>query len=284
MLPLQLDSACESIATNVQEALDNVVTIWKKSSEVIKRLLLEDEGLKRVSYKLETLPDKLHQLETLVNTTSPGLLSKDEMKCAQLFTASVLKEKTKKNHQTPHHAFFDVWEAYITLTLQHQICNQQAINQIRLQLLEHLRISLKQIKHEQGILSYDDLLLRLHEALTSESGSTLARQISKRFPVALIDEFQDTDPVQYEIFDSIYHPSNQSAQALFLVGDPKQAIYSFRGADIYTYIRARETAQKPWWTLTQNWRSSQRMVTAINILFQHNQRPFLAGYYQLSNC
>ncbi|MEE9345499.1 MAG: exodeoxyribonuclease V subunit beta [Methylococcales bacterium] len=274
VLPLQLDSACEAIETDLQTALDKARTVWGKSSEDIKKLLIEDEGLKRNSYKIETLPDKLHELETLVNTTSSGLLSKDEMKCAQLFTASVLKEKTKKNHQTPHHAFFDVWEAYKTLTLQHQICNQQAINQIRLQLLEHLRISLKQIKHEQGILSYDDLLLRLHEALTSESDSTLARQISKRFPVALIDEFQDTDPVQYEIFDSIYHQSNQSAQALFLVGDPKQAIYSFRGADIYTYLRARNTAQKPWWTLTQNWRSSQRMVTAINILFQHNQRPF----------
>ena len=55
------------------------------------------------------------------------------------------------------------------------------------------------------MLTYDDLLLRLHEALTSETGSKLASQISKRFPVALIDEFQDTDPIQYEIFDSIYH-------------------------------------------------------------------------------
>ncbi len=74
-----------------------------------------------------------------------------------------------------------------------------------MQLLQHLQFSFKQVKHKQGMLTYDDLLLRLHEALTSETGSKLASQISKRFPVALIDEFQDTDPIQYEIFDSIYH-------------------------------------------------------------------------------
>ena len=106
VLPLQLDSACEAIETDLQTALDKARTVWGKSSEDIKKLLIEDEGLKRNSYKIETLPDKLHELETLVNTTSSGLLSKDEMKCAQLFTASVLKEKTKKNHPNTTPCFF----------------------------------------------------------------------------------------------------------------------------------------------------------------------------------
>ena len=249
VLPLQLDSACNTIEADLQLTLDKARTVWSESAQDIKTLLTEHAGLDRRSYSKKNLPNWISQLEAML-------------------------EKIKPDHDLLEHKFFDVWEQVVSLTKQHQVCNQQAINQIRLQLLQHLKISLKQIKHEQGILSYDDLLLRLHEALTGANGSQLSHQISKRFPVALIDEFQDTDPIQYEIFDSIYHQSNQSIQALFLVGDPKQAIYSFRGADIYTYLRARETVQKPWWTLTQNWRSSQRMVAAVNQLFEHNQRPF----------
>ncbi len=270
VLPLQLDSACENIETDLQLTVDKVRAIWAESSKDIKTLLVEDKGLDRRSYSKKNLPNWLSQLETMLETGEVDL----SLTATQRFTTNGLVEKTKPDHDPLQHEFFDVWEQLVLLTRQHQICNQQAINQIRLQLLKHLQINLKQIKHEQGIFNYDDLLLRVHEAVTSQTGLQLARQISKRFPVALIDEFQDTDPIQYEIFDTIYNQSNQLDQALFLVGDPKQAIYSFRGADIYTYLRARDTAQKPWWTLTQNWRSSQQMVTAINILFQHNQRPF----------
>jgi exodeoxyribonuclease V beta subunit len=270
VLPLQQDAACETIETDLQSTLDKARTIWSEFAQDIKILLAEHKGLDRRSYSKKNLPNWISQIEAMLETGEIDLV----LKATERFTSNGLVEKTKPDYDPLRHEFFDVWEQVVSLTRQHQICNQQTINQLRLQLLQHLKISLKQIKHDQGILSYDDLLLRLHEALTSETGSKLARQISKRFPVALIDEFQDTDPIQYEIFNSIYHPSNQLAQALFLVGDPKQAIYSFRGADIYTYLRARETAQKPWWTLTQNWRSSQRMVAAINTLFQHNQRPF----------
>jgi exodeoxyribonuclease V beta subunit len=77
-------------------------------------------------------------------------------------------------------------------------------------------------------------------ALQSDSGERLAAVIREQFPVALIDEFQDTDPVQYRIFESIYRIEDNSPDTgLFLIGDPKQAIYAFRGADIYTYLRVR---------------------------------------------
>ena len=285
ILPLQLDSGCESIESGFQESLASARLSWQAEFEEIKTLLLEHEGLKRNSYKLETLPNKLEHLDSIVNDTWFGLLSKEDLKLARLFTASELAAKTKKNHTPPDHAFFVAWEKVVVLLEQRQICNQQAVNQIRLDFLHHLQTRLKQCKLDKGILSYDDLLLRLHAALHSNQGTQLAQQILDRFPVALIDEFQDTDPVQYEIFDSIYSQLDKPDQALFLVGDPKQAIYSFRGADIYTYLRARKTVQQPWWTLTDNWRSSQRMVTAINQLFDNHQRPFwlAAIHYQAVN-
>ena len=93
--------------------------------------------------------------------------------------------------------------------------------------------------------------------------------IREQFPVALIDEFQDTDPVQYRIFESIYRiEDNNPDTGLFLIGDPKQAIYAFRGADIYTYLRARQATSGRLHTLGTNFRSSHAMVSAVNHVFQ----------------
>ncbi len=90
------------------------------------------------------------------------------------------------------------------------------------------------------------MLTRLNTALQADGGERLASVIREQFPVALIDEFQDTDPVQYSIFDSIYRiEENHLDSGLFLIGDPKQAIYAFRGADIYTYLRARQGHHRP---------------------------------------
>ncbi len=92
-------------------------------------------------------------------------------------------------------------------------------------------------KRRRGELGFDDMLSRLDEALRGDSGETLASAIRQRFPVAMIDEFQDTDPQQYRIFRRIWR--RQPETALLLIGDPKQAIYAFRGADIFTYMKAR---------------------------------------------
>ncbi|GAB7532714.1 exodeoxyribonuclease V subunit beta [Pseudomonas sp. 3A(2025)] len=123
-------------------------------------------------------------------------------------------------------------------------------------------------KRRRAEMGFDDMLLRLDAALHAAGGERLATLIREQFPVALIDEFQDTDPVQYRIFDSIYRlEDNDEQTGLFLIGDPKQAIYAFRGADIYTYLRARKATDGRWHTLDTNYRSSVAMVEAANHLF-----------------
>jgi len=125
-------------------------------------------------------------------------------------------------------------------------------------------------KRRRAEMGFDDMLLRLDAALQAEGGERLASLIREQFPVALIDEFQDTDPVQYQIFESIYRiEENNADTGLFLIGDPKQAIYAFRGADIYTYLRAREATAGRLHTLGTNFRSSHAMVGAVNQVFQH---------------
>ncbi len=123
-------------------------------------------------------------------------------------------------------------------------------------------------QRRRGQLGFQDLLTRLRDALHGEGGTRLAATIRRQFPVALIDEFQDTDPVQYQLFDAVYRVAESDpALGLFLIGDPKQAIYGFRGADIHSYLRAREATQGRHYTLPRNFRSTQRLVSAVNRLF-----------------
>ena len=107
--------------------------------------------------------------------------------------------------------------------------------------------------------------------LTNGSYPWLAASLKARFPAALIDEFQDTDPLQFEIFQAIYGARDTP---LFLVGDPKQAIYSFRHADLHTYLRARQHATQES-SLVANQRSSRELLAALNGLFATNPRVFM---------
>ena len=118
-------------------------------------------------------------------------------------------------------------------------------------------------------MGFDDLLTRLNDALHKPNGKRLAEIIRQQYPVALIDEFQDTDPVQYRIFDAVYRiAENDPDTAIVLIGDPKQAIYAFRGADIYTYLEARRACAGRLFTLKKNFRSTQAMVGAVNRCFE----------------
>lgn len=122
---------------------------------------------------------------------------------------------------------------------------------------------------QRAQMGFDGLLSNLDNALSGANGARLAQILRAQYPVVLIDEFQDTDPVQYRIFDQIYEiADNRQDLCLVLIGDPKQAIYGFRGADIHAYLRARTACAARLHTLNQNYRSSQRMVAAVNACFE----------------
>ncbi|HRL78319.1 MAG TPA: exodeoxyribonuclease V subunit beta [Candidatus Accumulibacter phosphatis] len=123
-------------------------------------------------------------------------------------------------------------------------------------------------QEQRAQMGFNELLTRLAAALQGANGERLAAAIRRQFPVALIDEFQDTDPVQYRIFDAVYRLLPDAAPtALILIGDPKQAIYAFRGADIHTYLAARRACSGGIYTLLTNFRASRAMVAATNHCF-----------------
>lgn len=134
----------------------------------------------------------------------------------------------------------------------------------------YLAEELPRRKRRENVRFFDDLLLDLHAALAGERGTSLADAIRSRFSAALIDEFQDTDPVQYAIFDRLFPTGGNP---LFLIGDPKQAIYSFRGADVFAYLAAAGEAGSRY-TLEENWRSEPALIRAVNTLFARHEAPF----------
>lgn len=139
---------------------------------------------------------------------------------------------------------------------------------LRLHALAQVRHQFERLKLQRAERGFDDLLTQLDTALHSDNADALAALLRRQFPVALIDEFQDTDPLQWRIFSRIYQPVQQRDDCgLLLIGDPKQAIYGFRGADIYTYLSAKQQTQGRHYSLGTNFRSTQPMVTAVNQLF-----------------
>jgi len=124
-------------------------------------------------------------------------------------------------------------------------------------------------------LTFDDLLTRVHDALAL-AGSALADSLYAQWPVALVDEFQDTDATQYAILDRIYRDAAGVPRGrLVMIGDPKQAIYRFRGGDIATYRRAKAAAQAQL-TLGVNRRSTRAYVAALNEWFARMGRELSA--------
>ena len=139
---------------------------------------------------------------------------------------------------------------------------------LRLHATVHVQQRLLWLKRQAGTFGFADMLQRLDAALAGDNGPALRASILAQYPVALIDEFQDTSPLQYRLFDQIYQTADNSPEsALLLIGDPKQSIYGFRGADIYSYLQARTATEGRHYVLDTNFRSTQALVDAVNQWF-----------------
>lgn len=181
----------------------------------------------------------------------------------QRFRPDKIATRCKKGKTPPSDPFFDAVQsfldgyeeidAYLDWRLRCEL--RDLVDEGRRELPRRLRAA--------GRLSFDGLLREVHDALLGPRGPALAAMVRRRYPLALVDEFQDTDPVQYGIFRRIWPDDG-----LMLIGDPKQAIYAFRGADIYAYLEAatRVPAARRF-SMATNWRSDPTLVQAVNALF-----------------
>ncbi|WP_169785694.1 exodeoxyribonuclease V subunit beta [Enterobacteriaceae endosymbiont of Plateumaris consimilis] len=181
------------------------------------------------------------------------------------FSQNVLITKTINEKKFPKHILFKNIDIYLN-----KIISLKTL--IIIKAIKYIKYLIKKNKEKNEQISFNDLLLILNKSLNKFDGNkNLAKDIRKLYPVALIDEFQDTDIQQYNIFKKIY--INKSNCTLILIGDPKQAIYSFRGADVFTYIKA-SLEIKNRYTLKNNWRSSKTMINGVNKIFSNCKYPF----------
>jgi len=252
--------------------------LWHAQRDAIEDLLHRSMSeLSGVSYKEDSVRTALAGWDHVLRDED-GLAALDiDAPKLELLGAARLAAATKKKHVTPQHEFFDV--AQHLLDLRAKATQALAYGRLALlkALLEEGTQAQREAKRRQRVIAFDDMLFNLHDRLTRGDSPWLAGELKKRFPAALIDEFQDTDPLQFAIFRTIYTTITDdtlSPAPLFFVGDPKQAIYSFRNADLHTYIEAGGHAVARY-SLADNQRSSEPLIRALNHLFAANPRAFM---------
>lgn len=231
---------------------------WLADADALEALLTEavrGKVLHNGWYKPDRMPLDLAAMRRFA--TSGDAAGFD---IARYATARLAKATGKGKTPPSHPAFgaLDHWQAW-------QAGKVGVRHVVLADALRWVRERFAAQKRRRAQIGFDDLLLRLDRALAAPSGADLAATIRGQYPLALIDEFQDTDPLQYRIFRAIYGEAPE--QGLLLIGDPKQAIYAFRGADIHTYLAARREARPPHYSLDTNHRSSEGMVAAVNAVF-----------------
>jgi len=223
--------------------------------------VLAASGLDKRSYSARNLPNWLTQVGQWALTDTQDLSLPDNL---YRFGQALLCEKSPKGAPPAHPLFAEV---------DALLADRPDIRGPWLaQALDEVRRRMAQAKTQRQQRSFDDLLTGLDVALAGPAGEGLAARIREQYPVAMIDEFQDTDPLQYRLFATLYRGRPECG--LYLIGDPKQAIYGFRGADIFTYMQARAEVSDHY-TLETNFRSTTELVAAVNGLFAQAASPFI---------
>ncbi|MGH8508226.1 MAG: exodeoxyribonuclease V subunit beta [Gammaproteobacteria bacterium] len=269
------DEIDRPVAINAEElacAYSAARRMWDASREDIVKLLIASlPALNANRYKEELVQRGAADWGAFFRSGDPLAPVDLEKSKLKLYRAAFLDDHTNKSCIPPKHVFFEQAEAL----LEARGGIDKALELARLRLVRALWTdagsALRARKREQRVISYDDMLFNVYERLARGECPWLAGSLRARFPAALIDEFQDTDPLQFAIFKAIYGAGDAP---LFLVGDPKQAIYSFRNADLHTYLQAKQEATADY-TLPENQRSTQGLIDALNGLFKGNDRAFL---------
>ncbi|HEY3663187.1 MAG TPA: exodeoxyribonuclease V subunit beta [Chthoniobacterales bacterium] len=248
------------INRDLSSALTALRESWRHDEKKLRALFADGSWAKNT----HGIPGKiLPLLDDLARCLSEQGGTVAQLDCIESFATSTIAKRVRAGQPQPRSKVFDGCERLLELEAEFRVA-------LFVEFFSWARAQLHERKLLRNVLSFDDLLTRLDDALAAPGGAELARSIREKYHAALIDEFQDTDPVQYSVFSRIYDGSD--APVAF-IGDPKQAIYAFRGADVFTYMKAASAATRQF-TLTTNWRSESRLVEAVNTIFDR-PKPFL---------
>ncbi len=273
--------------------LQNQKSFGHEITSVMKRLINDwDTDLMKSSYEQsaiqnESKTEAIQCIEQIAELFE--LPIHIEQKFKQLISLKLIALiQPKKTGSKQKKKFFDDYEPKIRDTIRRldqlrllsemeSSLERKTVDELLPIVVNHLTID----KRKEGQLDYDDLLRCVWQSLNSIQAQYLIEALRFRFRYALIDEFQDTDPLQWKIFKKVFVDQKSAEHAIYIIGDPKQAIYTFRGADVHTYLNARYELTKagaPRVPLTMNYRSTQKMINAVNmILDQKAEHPIFQG-------
>ncbi|MGH8673322.1 MAG: UvrD-helicase domain-containing protein, partial [Burkholderiales bacterium] len=270
-----LDVPAEPVRRPLDAAFAAAKPAWERQRDGAIAAIVAglDGSLNANSYKGDAIDEGARAWDAWFASGDPLYPAFDAEGKARLFSQAVLKSKTNRGRATPRHAFFDAAQAL----LERRRDMEAQLERLRLRLLRQMAaetvVRLRDKKRARRMVGFDDILYNAWDALCHGARPWLAAQLRNRYPAALIDEFQDTDPVQCAIFMAIYGVPG-ALGPLFLVGDPKQAIYSFRNADLHTYLNAKQRTRTAS-TLLSNQRSIDGLIQATNALFAANAGGFI---------
>ena len=253
-----------------RSAFEAARAAWAFHGSAFRSEMLEGTWLNRNRYRRPRVEERLALLKAALAAPEPRL---KEVNFWGWFGREALAAACKKGHEPPDNPLFDALENLEAAAQRLRTEFDEWLRAARGALIAELRETARQRTREERRLRYDDLLIEVEAALRSRSGARLAQNIRRAYPCALIDEYQDTDQVQAHIFARVYGapaaPAEEGAAtrcSLFVVGDPKQSIYRFRGADIFAYLGTRQRAEREL-SLDRNWRSVPALVAAVNTVF-----------------
>jgi exodeoxyribonuclease V beta subunit len=255
-----LEAACLDAWTRLR-------AMWPEARAAVDELLRQP-GLNKQRYPDRSVTTWLRRMDGYLRVELPGLRG---FKQLTKFRADTLAECWKKNCVPRTHDVLCAVETFSRALECVGPAVRRRLRAMKIDLLHEARGELALRARRQRVQSFDDLLLELRQALDAPRGPALAARLRRRWTAALVDEFQDTDPAQYRIVQRIWGGSDLP---VFLVGDPKQAIYRFRGADIFAYLAARQDAAARH-DLIRNWRSEPALLTAVNAVFEGVRQPFV---------
>ena len=254
---------------DLAEAYAAVAAAWQAGGDTVREILSTDERFSRgkTGFRADVLEAHLATLTAML----AGRPDPEGLAVLEIFTPEGLRQRTKPSWRpegAPEHPFFSACRDL-------SLARQDFLTHLKHRFKNFLESELRARKQAGRVQYFSDLLTDLRRALAADPGGTLEKAIRDQYRAVLIDEFQDTDPVQYDIFQRLF---SRAGQGLFFIGDPKQSIYAFRSADIFSYLEAAAgvpDARKL--TLADNWRSETALVEAVNHLFATTVNPFVLG-------
>jgi exodeoxyribonuclease V beta subunit len=265
------DAAPDAPADDALAALHRQLrALWQAGRETIVAIV--DDARPRLRNASHFAPERLaaaaRAWDRLLALDDPAGNGADTRLLALLAAARL--QPRKGEAALPPHPFFAPAQQWLDLRNAAEAAHERQRLALLRELLDTGPALVRAAKRERRLIGYDDMLFDLQQRLEADRDGRLAEALRARYPAALVDEFQDTDPLQVAILQRLF-----GGATAFLVGDPKQAIYGFRNADLHTYLRARDAAGTPFGTLRDNQRSTPALVAALNRLFGANPRAFV---------